>query len=136
MLIVNLNIRGLGGGTKTRYLRQLIVGEGAEFVSLQETKTTNFTEGRCFALWGDNRIGWVHNEGDNGGGRLLSMWHKEAFCYESHVMGKGFIVIVGQHLCSKRRCVIANIYSSCTLKDKKILWEELTSIKAASQESV
>ena len=52
------------------------------------------------------------------------------------MMGKGFVVIVGQHLISKRRCVIANIYSACTLRDKKILWEELTNIKAVSQESV
>jgi len=47
----------------------------------------------CFV--GDNKIGWIHNEGDNEGGSLLSMWHKEAFCYKSHVMGKGFIVVAG-----------------------------------------
>ena len=85
---------------------------------------------------GDNRIGWIHNEGDNGGGSLLSMWYKEAFCYESHVMGKRFIVIFGHHLSSTRRCVIVNIYYVCILRDKKLLWEELTNIKAAFQELV
>jgi len=29
MIIVNLNIRGLGGGTKARYIRQIIGREGA-----------------------------------------------------------------------------------------------------------
>jgi len=32
MIIVNLNIRGLGGGTKARYMRHIIGREGADFV--------------------------------------------------------------------------------------------------------
>ncbi|ESW04207.1 hypothetical protein PHAVU_011G075700 [Phaseolus vulgaris] len=51
-------------------------------------------------------------------------------------MGKGFIVIFGQHLRSSRKCVIVNIYSACSLREKKILWEEITGIKGASQELV
>jgi len=136
MLIVSLNIRGLGGGTKTRYLRRIIASEGAKLVCLQETKTTVITYAKCFALWGDNKIGWIHNEGDNGGGSLLTMWHKDALCYESHVIGKGFIAVSSIHLSSARRCVIVNIYSACVLRDKKLLWEELTNIKVASQELV
>jgi len=73
MLIISLNIRGLGGGTKARYLRQVIACEGAEIVCIQETKTTVFSDSRCFALWGDNEVGWIHNEGENGGGSLLTM---------------------------------------------------------------
>jgi len=34
MLIFNLNIRGLGGGTKVRYLRRCISREGVEFMCL------------------------------------------------------------------------------------------------------
>jgi len=102
-------------------MRQLIASEGAEFVCLQETKKTVFSYARCFTLWGDNKTGWIHNEGDNGGGSLLSMWHKEALCYESHVMGKGFIIVADQHLKTTHRCVIVNVYSACALRDKKLL---------------
>ena len=58
MLIFNLNIRGLGGGTKARYLRRCIATEEAEFVCLQETKTVEVTDVRCYALWGgqQNRL--------------------------------------------------------------------------------
>ena len=97
MLIVNLNIRGLGGGTKARYLRSIIGREEAEFVCLQKTKTSELSDARCYNLWGDNKVGWVHNKGDNGTGSLLSLWNTESFSYESHVMGKGFIIIIGQH---------------------------------------
>jgi len=47
MMIVNLNIRDLGGGTKTRYLRQLITSEGVEFVS---TRNENNGVLRCQML--------------------------------------------------------------------------------------
>ena len=88
MIIVNLNIRGLGGGIKAKYLRHLIAKEGAEFMCIQETKATEFSDSRCFDLWGDNKVGWVHNEGVNGARSTLSMWDKEAFNYSSHISGR------------------------------------------------
>ena len=51
-------------------------------------------------------------------------------------MGKGYIVIFGQHLKSNYMCVVVNIYAACSLSEKKILWDELTNIKVASQDSV
>jgi len=122
MLIINLNIRGLGGGTKAKYLRHIIAREEAVFVCIQETKAIQFPDARCYSLWGDNKVGWLHFEGDNGGGSLLSMWHKDAFSYESHEMGKGFIVVYGKHIKTNRRCVVANIYAACSLREKKVLW--------------
>jgi len=125
MIIVTFNIRGLGGGTKTRYVRQIIANEGAEFVCLQETKVKTLSDVKCYSLWGDNKVGWLHYEGDNVSGSLLSMWHKEAFSYENHLMGKGYIAIFGSHLKANLRCVVVNIYAACNLRDKKTLWAEL-----------
>jgi len=34
MIVVKLNIRGVGGSTKARYLRHVIACEGAKFVCL------------------------------------------------------------------------------------------------------
>jgi len=118
MIIVSLNIRGIGGGTKASYLKHVIAKEGAEFVCLQETKTTNLSDNRCFVLWGDNNIGWLHNEGVNGAGSILSLWHKEASCYDRHVVGSDFIAIMGEHLKSNRSCVVLNVYAMCNISDK------------------
>jgi len=60
------------------------------------------------------------------------MWHKEVFDYESHVMGTGYIAIYGQHLKSSSRCVVVNVYSSCSLRGKKTLWEDLSKVKQTS----
>ena len=133
MLIFNLNIRGLGGGVKVRYLKRCISSEEVEFVCLQETKTVQVTDARCFSMWGDNNIGWIHNEGVNGSGSLLSMWHKETFIYESHSTGKGYIATVGIHVKTTQRCCVVNVYAECNVREKKILWEELSRFKVASQ---
>ncbi|ESW18164.1 hypothetical protein PHAVU_006G018400 [Phaseolus vulgaris] len=125
--------KGLGGGTKARYIRQIIACEGAEFVCLQETKSKVLSEAKCFSLWGNNKIGWLHYDGDNGSGSLLSMWYKESFSYLSHMMGKGFIVVYGKHIKYDISCAVVNVYATCNLREKKMLWEKLSSINVASQ---
>jgi len=45
MIIVNLNIRGLGG-TKARHLKQIIGKERLEFLCLQETKIVVLSDAR------------------------------------------------------------------------------------------
>jgi len=129
MLIVNLNIRGLGASTKARYLSHIISSEGADFVCIQETKLSAISDTRCFALWGNNNVGWLHYGEDNGSGSLLSLWNKEAFCYDTHIMRKGFIAVFGQHNKSNCRCVVINVYAACSLRDKISLWGELTDMK-------
>ena len=53
MIILNLNIRGLGGGgTKANYIRHSIAREGVEFVCLQEVKAVVLSDARCF-LYGE-----------------------------------------------------------------------------------
>jgi len=133
MIIANLNIRGLGGGTKASYIKHILAKEGVDFLCLQETKTSVVSEARCFSLWGDSNVGWIHNEGVNGAQSLLSLWHKDAFCYDNHVMGRGFIVIVGEHVKTKCKCVVVNVYAACNLYDKFDLWKELTGVKGAHQ---
>ena len=81
-------------------------------------------------------MGWLHYGGDNGSGSVLSMWHKEAFCYDTHVMGNGFIAVFGQHNKSNRRYLVVNVYAACSLRDKISLWGELTNIKKASLDLV
>ena len=52
------------------------------------------------------------------------------FYYENHVMGKGYIAILGQHVTSKTRCGLVNMYFACNLSDKIILWEALSNFKS------
>jgi len=49
------------------------------------------------------------------------------------VEGRGLIAIFGQHLKSKIKCAIVNVYATCNMKDEVALWEELTTMKSATQ---
>lgn len=61
------------------------------------------------------------------------MWHKDAFEYDRHVVGKGYIATFGQHIASKCHCAVLNIYAPCNLLEKECLWAELSYIKSAHQ---
>jgi len=100
---------------------------------LQKVKASALSDSRCFSLWGDNKVGWIHNEGVSGAESMLTMWHKGAFGYERHVMGKDYITIFGQHIASKCHCAVINIYASCNLVENESLWAELSNIKCAHQ---
>jgi len=51
MIIICINIRGLGEGTKRRHMRNIITKEGAEVVCIQETKTktNSLSDATCFS---------------------------------------------------------------------------------------
>jgi len=121
---------------KANYIKNIIANEGVEFVCLQEKRTVEFSDSRCFSLWGDNKVGWVPNEGVNGAGSTLSMWHKEAFAYSSHVVGRGFIAVAGHHVKSNCSCIIANVYTTCSLSDKIELLEALSALRSLHQDKM
>jgi len=56
MKIISLNIRGLGGGVKKRYLSDLIGKKQVGMVCLRESKCSKFGAEKCFQLWGSNEI--------------------------------------------------------------------------------
>jgi len=59
MKIVSLNIRGLGGSIKRKYIRDLISKEHVEMICLQETKCSDISKENGFLLWESNDIGWI-----------------------------------------------------------------------------
>jgi len=50
MIIISLDIRGLRGGTKLRYMRKLISKESARIICVQETKTKTTSDAQCFSM--------------------------------------------------------------------------------------
>jgi len=66
MRIININIRGLGNAIKWRYIKDLRIKEGAGMICIQETKLNELNKERCYKLWEDNNIEWIHNEAVEG----------------------------------------------------------------------
>jgi len=125
MRIVSFNCRGLGGIEKGSYLRQIITKEMIDMACMQETKLAHITSQKCQTIWGDTNIDWVHNGLENGVGGMLSIWCKSRFTLSKLRIGKGFIVLEGKWGNRKQEVTIVNVYSSCELKEKNIMWEEI-----------
>jgi exonuclease III len=50
MIIASINIRGLGGAVKRKYLKELVRKENIDFLAIQETKLDSITDNLCHSL--------------------------------------------------------------------------------------
>jgi len=98
-------------------------------ICIQETKLNTLSNQKCYRLWGDNNIDWMHKEAEGGAGGILTMWHKNIFVYERHIISKGFLAIIGQHKEKNVPIIVVNVYSSCHLKEKLGMWDEIVTIR-------
>lgn len=48
----------------------------------------------------------------NGADSILSVWHKDKFHHDNHVVGSGFTAFVGQYLKSNSMSVVVNVYAA------------------------
>jgi len=131
MKIISLNVRGLGGSNKRRYLKELIFKEHVGMVCIQETKCSEFGEENCFNMWGSNEIDWIENGAINNAGGIITLWRRSCFQLSSSVNGSNFSIIEGVWKVGDGvRVTIVNVYSSGSLKEKKAIWDEINAYRA------
>jgi len=64
---------------------------------VQETKLTTLDASKCYNLWGNNDISWVHRGIDKDGGGILTLWDNKKFTCSISEEGKGFILTEGMY---------------------------------------
>jgi len=127
MKIISMNIRGIKGSIKRRYVSTLISNEQVDMVCIQETKCSELNKESVFQLWGSNEIEWVENGANNSARGLITMWRKSCFQLSSFCNGRNFTIIQGLWKAGTDVFVtIVNVYSSGSLGDKKAVWEEIS----------
>lgn len=127
MKILSYNVRGLGGSGKRRIIRELVCQNHVEFLCLQETKIQNTDSRVCLQVWGDSDFEWKAIQAENRSGGILCVWKKNLFVLESSVEGPGYLGLIGLWGNDQQRCVIVNIYSGCSIAEKRALWSALIS---------
>ncbi|XP_058778886.1 uncharacterized protein LOC131652909 [Vicia villosa] len=123
MIIGSLNIRGGANALKRRRISHLINKGSADIFLLQETKISNMVEDYANSFWRHSEIGFsfVNSEGRSGG--LITMWKKNTMDVLFSFKGEGYL---GLKVCWKEDFYyVVNVYSSCDLSKKKVLWEKL-----------
>jgi len=120
MKIISINIRGLRGSVKCKYIKDLIWNEQGRMVCIQETESNNLDLNTLFLLWGTNEIGWVENKAIQSAGGLITMWRKNYFEMTGYINGTSYNIIEGNWKEGVRsQITVVNVYGFGTLCDKK-----------------
>jgi len=124
-----MNSKGLGNLVNLRYLKELTKLEEINMLYTQETKLSKINKQKCYQLWEDNDIDFVHSEALNGYGGILIVWHSSSIQCSRHISSKHFVIVFGKCLDKNIPVVILNVYLSCNIKDKISLWMELEKLR-------
>ena len=133
MNIITYNVRGLGRGVKWHAIRRLVKKEKLAMICIQETKKESIGRSMCQAMWGDTTVSWEVQPAINSAGGMLCMWTENTFTLQRKVVGNGFICLTGLWIKEALQVHIVNIYSSCDMQSKRVLWETIKQLKTANQ---
>jgi len=132
MKLISMNISGVGGSSKTRYLEDLVRKEQSYVVCLQETKCKELGKEIFFQMWGTNEIDWVERGTDNNAGGVITMWRRSCFHLDNIIIGVIFCIIEGEcKVGESRPTTIVNIYSYGFLRERCAIWEAIWEKKRA-----
>ncbi|CAK8576177.1 unnamed protein product [Lathyrus sativus] len=129
MNLLSFNIHGCDSSLKRRRVGKIITEGKINFYLIQETKIKVFNDklGRC--IWGNGDYDWSASGSVGQYWGLLLIWKKILLCPLFTFKGKGYLGVHGQW--KGTNCFIVNIYSSCSIVDKRLLWSELLNLKSS-----
>jgi hypothetical protein len=125
MIVLSMNIRGLGSRVKKRKIRELVCSESVDFLALQETKIEVIEQSLIHAMWGSDDCDWFHLPAVGNSGGILSIWRKSLYSVVFSFTGCGFVGVCLDVVQDQSRCYVLNVYAKCNLSDKRCLWREV-----------
>jgi hypothetical protein len=121
MILLSLNIRGVGGPLKLASLRRLLSKTSPNIIFLQETLVAA-DKARLFMnkIRPDWMICVVSVVGTSGG--LLASWDPNFFVLDPY-LSSGGIFLSGTSLMDNRKITLLNVYGPC--QDRKAFWDSV-----------
>lgn len=95
----------------------------ADLCLLQETKIQDISEDVVLSFWGPGEVDWSAKGPIGRSGGILILWKKDLLVSIFRFCGERFL-----GLCCNfkgQKCYVVNVYSSCVLTLKRILWDRL-----------
>ncbi|CAK8560492.1 unnamed protein product [Lathyrus sativus] len=127
MSLLPINIRGGGNIVKWKSITHLIKPGKVDICFIQKTKLVVLDESIAPLLWGSYEVEWSEAEPIDGVGGVAILWRKDLLKLSFSFRGIGFVGVNakwrGQEL------FFVNIYYSCNLALKKMLWRKLVALK-------
>ncbi|GLT88307.1 hypothetical protein SLE2022_063400 [Rubroshorea leprosula] len=126
MILLSMNIRGLGGIGKKREIRDLVAKQKVDVLFVQETKMEKIDRCLCRMVWDSDNFEWVAQPANGTLGGILIIWNANVFKKIGYLEGAGFLGVVGNWGDENVPCYLVTVYSPCDLASKRILWENLS----------
>ncbi|GLT28567.1 hypothetical protein SLA2020_034900 [Shorea laevis] len=126
MILLSINIRGLGGVGKKRDIREKVAKHKVEILFIQETKLETIDNRLCKMIWDSENFEWVAQSAKGTSGGMLIIWNSSMFKYLNTFQGDGFLGVFGLSGSENIPCYLVNIYSSQDLACKRRLWDNLS----------
>ena len=60
------------------------------------------------------------------------MWNNSIFEVDRREKGRSFLLLEGRCISNNQRLMIVNVYAPCDLIGKRVLWDDLTQLKASN----
>ncbi|XP_021996006.1 uncharacterized protein LOC110893196 [Helianthus annuus] len=125
MNILSLNIRGIGGSSKSGWVKDMVSEHGISFLSFQESKSVGVSGSEITKFWGKSNFGmdFVKFVGLSGG--LICVWDNKIFHQIGGSKNRHFLHIKGTLVGCDSPVNVLNVYAPQGIPAKKNLWEEL-----------
>ncbi|XP_022008089.1 uncharacterized protein LOC110907409 [Helianthus annuus] len=127
-----VNIRGIGGEEKPKWISNLVKENKISFLCIQEVQVSNVDPIVVGRYWGKADMEWESVDARGRSGGLISVWDPGMFSKQSIVRHDSFLLISGSLAGSNIYINIVNVYAPCDVMRRRLLWEELKTVKEAS----
>ncbi|XP_058768728.1 uncharacterized protein LOC131642504 [Vicia villosa] len=118
-----MNIRGGGISLKRRRVSSIIKKGKVDILMIQETKIKYFKDFIAKSFLNGSDIGFSFSNSNGASGGLLTLWKAEKLEVVNSFKGEGFLGIKVKW--ENLWYYVINVYSSCDLDKKKMLWDNL-----------
>ncbi|XP_022014110.1 uncharacterized protein LOC110913595 [Helianthus annuus] len=131
-----VNIRGIGGVEKPKWISNLVKENKISFFCIQEVQVSNVDPITVGRYWGKADMEWELVDARGRPGGLISVWDLGMFSKQRVVKHDSFLLTSGTLAGSNMYINIVNVYAPCDFMRRRSLWEDLKLIKESSSEGV
>ncbi|XP_022014065.1 uncharacterized protein LOC110913552 [Helianthus annuus] len=132
MNILSLNIRGIVGGAKASWVREVRVTNNIGAIALQESKMESLSKSGLIGYWGNNNFDFAYEASIGLSWGLIWMWDPRIIKIVTVVQNRNYLLIRGSMVGSGVPINLFNIYAPQSVSAKRQLWDNLSSLLSSS----
>ncbi|XP_021979588.1 uncharacterized protein LOC110875692 [Helianthus annuus] len=126
MNILSLNIRGIIGGAKASWVKEIKKSNNIGAIALQETKLESVSKEGLVGYWDDKNFEFASAASVGLSGGLVWIWDPEIFKVEETIQNRCYLIIRGSLVGSGAFLNLMNVYAPQSVVAKRHLWDNIS----------